>query len=316
MKLKLFGRGSQWAPTVLVLIVVALAGGRLITLSVQQRAEQMRETAQQRVAQYSRSIETQLRTLASDAAKNGARPELDQLLSRLPLSRVIDPEYDFALSKIDVSGGPPRVFVSSRIDALDDGVANVIRVPAGFSQDLPTGYLELAVRPKSGWYPARDLALAVGLLASVAWLLAFATHDLVHSLHRARDALAHSRRQLQIDKSQSGGRNGATREVGAKLRTLALSRCLHRPAESPLLHGSARSRPARATHAPPPAHSRAADQHRPVQTHQRYAGPHRGRRTRRAGGATVSESSRTVRRRAGALGRRSVRGTGVGRGIC
>ena len=58
MKLRLFGRGSQWAPTVLVLIVVALAGGRLITLSVQQRAEQMRETAQQRVAQYSRSIET------------------------------------------------------------------------------------------------------------------------------------------------------------------------------------------------------------------------------------------------------------------
>jgi diguanylate cyclase (GGDEF)-like protein len=198
MKLKLFGRGSQWAPTVLVLIVVALAGGRLITLSVQQRAEQMRETAQQRVAQYSRFIETQLRTLASDAAKNDARPELDQLLSRLPLSRVIDPEYDFALSKVDVSGGPPRVFVSSRIDALDDGVANVIRVPAGFSQDLPTGYLELSVRPKSGWYPARDLALAVGLLASVAWLLAFATHDLVHSLHRARDAVAHSRRQLQV----------------------------------------------------------------------------------------------------------------------
>ena len=197
MKLRFFRRGSQWAPTMLVLIVVVLAGGRLITLSVQQRAEQMRATAQERVARYTRSIETQLQALANDAANKGAGPELDQLLARLPLSRIIHSEYHFALSKIDVGGAPPRVFVSSRIAALDDGVANVIRVPAGFAQELPTGYLELAVRPKSGWYPARDLALAVGLLASVAWLLAFATHDLVHSLHRARDAVAHSRRQLQ-----------------------------------------------------------------------------------------------------------------------
>jgi diguanylate cyclase (GGDEF)-like protein len=197
MKLKLFRRGSQWAPTMLVLVVVMLAGGRLIALSVQQRAEQMRETAQQRVTKYSASIEAQLRALARHARTRGERPELDQLLSRLPLSRLIDPEYDFALSKIGLSGAPPRVFVSSRLDALEQPVVGVVRAPAAFSQELPTGYLELAVRPKSGWYPARDLAFAVGLLASVAWLLAFATHDLVHSLHRARDALGHSRRQLQ-----------------------------------------------------------------------------------------------------------------------
>jgi diguanylate cyclase (GGDEF)-like protein len=76
-------------------------------------------------------------------------------------------------------------------------VTRVVRTPPGFSRDLPAGYLELAVRPKSGWYPARDLAFAILLLASVAWLLAFATHDLVHSLHRARDAVGHARRQLQ-----------------------------------------------------------------------------------------------------------------------
>ena len=46
MKLAFFKRGSQWLPTVMVLTVVLLAGGRLITLSVQQRAEQMRETAE------------------------------------------------------------------------------------------------------------------------------------------------------------------------------------------------------------------------------------------------------------------------------
>ncbi len=43
----------------------------------------------------------------------------------------------------------------------------------------------------------RELAAASGLLALVAWLLAFVTHDLVHNMHRAREALALSRRQLQ-----------------------------------------------------------------------------------------------------------------------
>lgn len=202
MKLRFVRRGSQWLPTVLVLLVVVLAGARLIGLSINQRAEQMRATAQERVAEYSRSIEMQLAALARDAVKDGARPELDQLLSRLPLGRIIDPEYDFALAKVDVSGAPPRTFVSSRLEGLEDGVANVIRVPAGFAQELPTGYLELALRPKSGWYPLRDLAFAIGLLASVAWLLAFATHDLVHSLHRAREAVAHARRQLQATNRQ------------------------------------------------------------------------------------------------------------------
>jgi hypothetical protein len=131
MKLKLFKRGSQWLPTLLVLAVVVLAGARLIALGVNQRAEQMRETAQQRAAQYSRTIERELQNLAKNASRTAAGPELDQLLSRLPLSRIIDPEYDFALSKVDVRGQAPRVFVSTRIDPLEDGVARVVRVPRG-----------------------------------------------------------------------------------------------------------------------------------------------------------------------------------------
>jgi diguanylate cyclase (GGDEF)-like protein len=101
------------------------------------------------------------------------------------------------LSKIETSGGRPRVFSSSRIDALDDALVGRIRIPRGFAQDLPSGYIQLALRPKSGWYPARELAAAIALLAVIAWLLAFATHDLVHSMHRAREALSLSRRQLQ-----------------------------------------------------------------------------------------------------------------------
>jgi diguanylate cyclase (GGDEF)-like protein len=198
MKMGWLKRGSQWLPTVMVLIVVVAAGGRLISLSVQQRAAQMRAAAEELVAQYGGSIEKQLQTLAQKANAGGTRLELDRLLASLQLSRLIDAEYDFELSKVDADGARPRAFVSTRIGLLEDGVASRIRTPAGFTQDLPSGYLQLAIRPKTGWYPARDLAAAVALLACVAWLLAFAVHDLVHNMHRARDALALSRRQLQL----------------------------------------------------------------------------------------------------------------------
>ncbi len=197
-KLALLKRGPGWLPTVMVLTVVVLAGSRLITLSVQQRAGQMRETAQVLVAGYGHSIETQLRTLTERAGQGSERVELDRLLSSLKLSSLIDSEYDFELSKIAGVNDSPRVFVSTRIDPLDDGIVSAIRAPAGFSQDLPSGYLQLSIRPKTGWYPVRDLAAAGALLALVAWLLSFATHDLVHSMHRAREALALSRRQLMI----------------------------------------------------------------------------------------------------------------------
>lgn len=193
MKLSFLKRGSQWPLTLLVLAVVVLAGGRLISLSVGERAEQMRSTAGTLVTTYSRSIERQLQTLA--ARERGA--ELDQLLSKLQLNRIVDPDYDFELSKVDAAGGAPQIFVSSRIGRLDDPIVSRIRLPEGYAQELPSGYVQLALRPKAGWYPARELAAAIALLAVVAWLLAFATHDLVHSLHRARDALGLSRRQLQ-----------------------------------------------------------------------------------------------------------------------
>jgi diguanylate cyclase (GGDEF)-like protein len=193
MKLSFLKRGSQWPLTLVVLAVIVLAGGRLIALSVNERAQQMRATAGTLVTTYSRSIERQLQTLAD--REHSA--ELDQLLSKLQLNRIVDPEYDFELSKIDAAGGTPQIFVSSRIGRLDDPIVSRIRLPAGYAKELPSGYVQLALRPKAGWYPARELAAAIALLAVVAWLLAFATHDLVHSLHRARDALGLSRRQLQ-----------------------------------------------------------------------------------------------------------------------
>lgn len=194
MKLAIFKRGSQWPLTLLVLVVVVAAGGRLISLSVGERAEQMRATAGTLVTTYSRSIERQLQILAA----NERPAELDQLLSKLQLNRLVDANYDFELSKMDSAGGAPQIFVSSRIERLDDAIVSRIPVPERYAEELPSGgYVQLALRPKAGWYPARELAAAIALLAVVAWLLAFATHDLVHSLHRARDALSLSRRQLQ-----------------------------------------------------------------------------------------------------------------------
>jgi diguanylate cyclase (GGDEF)-like protein len=196
MRLPFLKARSQWLLTLLVLAVVVLAGGRLIALSVNQRAEQLRATAGALVTTYSRSIERQLQTLAQREQSGGARTELDQLLSRLQLSRMVDPDYDFELSKV-AAGAAPRIFVSSKLAPLEDAIVSRIRIPEGYAEDLPGGYVRLALRPKAGWYPARELAAAIALLAVIAWLLAFATHDLVHALHRARDALALSRRQLQ-----------------------------------------------------------------------------------------------------------------------
>lgn len=181
----------------MVLTVVALAGARLITLSVQERAEQMRVQAEEDVRRYGLEIGTQLEELAQRSRASDAPPELDLLLSRLELSRVINTEYDFELSKLNAGNSPPRIFIGTRIDRLDDAASVRIPVPADFSQDLSGGNLQLSIRPRSGWYPMRELAAAIGLLALVAWLLSFATHDLVHSLHRARDAISVSRRQLQ-----------------------------------------------------------------------------------------------------------------------
>lgn len=187
-------RSPHWLPTVLVLVVVAAAGGRLIALSVQAQAEQQRVAAEQVVTKYGAALAAQLQTLAERARQAGAPLELDALLSSLQLSRLVDAEYDFELAKID-SSRVSRVFVSTRPGRLD-GAVSMIRAPAGFEQDLPSGLLQFAIQPKTGWYPIRELAAAIGLLAVIAWLAAFATHDLVHSLHRARGVLAQQRRQL------------------------------------------------------------------------------------------------------------------------
>src|SRR5690606_28208539 len=103
MNLALRKSRSHWLLTLLVLAIVLLAGGRLIALSVNERAEQNRATAGALVTKYGRAIERQLQTLAQREQRNGNHAELDQLLSRLRLNPLVDPEYDFELAKIDTA---------------------------------------------------------------------------------------------------------------------------------------------------------------------------------------------------------------------
>jgi diguanylate cyclase (GGDEF)-like protein len=59
-------------------------------------------------------------------------------------------------------------------------------------------YLELAIRPRAGWYPIAPLAADIAVLALLAWALAFGTYDLAYSVGHARRALATARNRLSL----------------------------------------------------------------------------------------------------------------------
>jgi diguanylate cyclase (GGDEF)-like protein len=279
-------RYSHWLPATVVALLVALAGARLITLSVHERAARMRTAAQGAVVRHARLIEAQLQALADRArAEGGTQPvapgsatpgrdafwmtatgtllrapaadaivaralasewastdaaaragagvfgpvrygsqwlvaaqapielpsangsaaggarsvayeNLDALLVRARFGRLVNEGYDFELSQREPVGHEPRVFLSSRPGTLAEAVTSGINPPAALLPAAASGYLELAVRPRTGWYPARDLVAEIGLVVVLAWALAFGTHDLTHTLSRTRAALATARRRL------------------------------------------------------------------------------------------------------------------------
>jgi diguanylate cyclase (GGDEF)-like protein len=136
-------------------------------------------------------------------ADTGAQPlgwsvvyaDLDQLLSATRLGRIVDAGYDFAVVQIDLKSGSSRTFASSGTTPLDSPVVRSIRLPAGFVPAIAASDLQVAIRPRAGWYPASELATEIGVLAVLAWLLAFGTHDLTHSLRRLQERLAVSRQR-------------------------------------------------------------------------------------------------------------------------
>jgi diguanylate cyclase (GGDEF)-like protein len=285
MKATELKRHSHWLPAVVVAAVVVLAGARLITLSVHERAAQMRTAAQSAVVRHARLIEAQLQALtdrtrgeaqrATNILADGTHPvppasaipgrdtfwltasgtvlrardadaavaralasewaltdaagraaglfgpvrygsqwfvaaqapielrsangsaaagprsvaydSLDALLARARFGLLVNEGYDFELSQLEPLTHRPRVFVSSRPGTLAEPATSAIR---------PSAYLQLAVRPRTGWYPARELAAEIGLVAVLAWALAFGAQELTQSLSRMRTALARTRRRL------------------------------------------------------------------------------------------------------------------------
>ncbi|HEV7447425.1 MAG TPA: bifunctional diguanylate cyclase/phosphodiesterase, partial [Steroidobacteraceae bacterium] len=128
--------------------------------------------------------------------------DLEDVISSAHLARLTDAGYDFELSQVEPRSSRSRIFVTSSTDPLVDAVITRIRLPTGFAPAIPGSYLAVSIRPRNGWYPATELASDIGLLAFLAWLLAFGTHDLSHALQRSRAALAAARRRLRTINQQ------------------------------------------------------------------------------------------------------------------
>lgn len=191
-------RKWQWLPTVAVLAVVLLAGGRMITLSARERAMQLREGAEVTATRTASALEMQLQngTRLSDARQ--AAPLAERVASSPPLRSLGVAGYDFEISEVDENRSFRQVLLRSQINPLEQPVRTTVRVPPEFLPETPGGHLELAINPKSGWNPVRDLATSIGLLCIVAWLLAFGTHDLTHSLQRSRATAELLRHRLRL----------------------------------------------------------------------------------------------------------------------
>lgn len=119
--------------------------------------------------------------------------ELEQLMARARLDRAVTEGYDFTLTEVEPVTGRGRLFVNSGPTRLADPVKATVRLPAGFVPISSGATLELAMRPSEGWYPASRLATEIGLLALLAWLVAFGMHDLLHRAQHLKAQLAESK---------------------------------------------------------------------------------------------------------------------------
>ena len=64
-----------------------------------------------------------------------------------------------------------------------------MHLAAGFAPAIADSDVEVIIRPHAGWYPATELGTELGVLAILAWVLTFGTHDLTHSLRRLQSRL-------------------------------------------------------------------------------------------------------------------------------
>jgi diguanylate cyclase (GGDEF)-like protein len=294
-------RYSYWLLPLIAGVLVALAGARLLTLSIRERSQQMRVTAQAAAMRHARLIDAQLLGLAarareeagrlqntaaaatppaavpdrgtfwmmpdgtvvtasgadaavagaiasewasSDGSVRNAAPalfgpvrygsqwivaaraalaqepgqsatvgplwsvsyeNLDALLARARFGTLVNEGYDFQLLQLEPRTGRPRVFISSQPAALAQPATSPIPQPGTNASSAPAAFLTLAIRPRGGWYPARELAAEIGLLALLAWALAFGAYDLTHSLKRTQSVLTATRQRLHAANERLAG---------------------------------------------------------------------------------------------------------------
>jgi len=132
-----------------------------------------------------------------------AYADLEALTARSGLSGLGGDGYDFELSQVEPRSALSRVILSSTSAPLGDALDVPVRLPV--APAVPGTTLQISLRPRDGWYTASVLAAECGLLAFLAWLLAFGTHDLIHALDRSRSLLAGARRRLHSQNQKLAG---------------------------------------------------------------------------------------------------------------
>lgn len=152
-------------------------------------------------SQWLVAAQTPLELPRASAATAGARAfayeALDTLLLRAGFPRLVREGYDFELSQNAPGLHDPRMFLRSRAASLPDPVTGPIH-PPGSAAPLAPAYLQLAIRPHSGWYPIGPLAADIALLALLAWALAFGAYDLTDGVRHAKRALATARGRVRV----------------------------------------------------------------------------------------------------------------------
>jgi diguanylate cyclase (GGDEF)-like protein len=122
-----------------------------------------------------------------------AYESLDALLAQARFGSLVREGYDFQLSQPDPGSTHLRQFLASQPGTLAQPSSAAVPRPA-VTGAAP--FFTLAIRPREGWYPSRELAAEIGLLALLAWAAAFAAYDLTHSLKRTQFLLATTRKRL------------------------------------------------------------------------------------------------------------------------
>jgi diguanylate cyclase (GGDEF)-like protein len=135
---------------------------------------------------------------STTGARAFAYEALDALLPGAGLARLVREGYDFELSQDAQNSPAPRVFLRSRAAALAEPVTGAILTPDAATSPPSPAFLQLAVRPHSGWYPIGPIAADVALLVLLAWALALGAYDLVHNARHAKRVLAAARGRLRL----------------------------------------------------------------------------------------------------------------------